>query len=76
MKESCKIMTKYVLIFCNDDNTVWKVHKYKTKKQYLKDVAYYLETFPQLMCIDENTFLFSDNAMVKRARKSKKIYVL
>lgn len=67
---------KYVIILFHEDGTVWRVYKLKNKKDLRDRVSYEVEHWTHMIVLDIHAFNYSDNDIIKRARKSKDIFEL
>lgn len=67
---------KYVIIFFEEAGTVWRVYKIKNKRDLRDRVSYEVDHWPHLLVLDIHTFNYSDNEIVKRARKCERTYEL
>ena len=60
---------KYVIILFYENSRVYKVYRLKNKRDLRDYVSHYVESWRSLIVVDKGVFEFSDNDIIKRARK-------
>lgn len=76
MIEVMKMEFKYAIIFVDEDGSVWRVYKLKNKRVLRDRVSYEIERYPLLLIVESNAFIYSDNHIIKKARKCELTYEL
>ena len=66
-------MYKYRVIIVNDDNTIYRVYGFSTKREAQKFSFNFADSAFVVCIVTEDCFNYSDSDIVKKARKRTKI---